>query len=84
MQFVKKPVGEEPYLTALVPEHVGFWYRWHNDSETALQATSPGSEDNFCGTIESFLERNRHLFLIVESETDEPVGWCNTSGHVLQ
>jgi RimJ/RimL family protein N-acetyltransferase len=81
MDFVKKLVGERVYLSPLVVEHASLWYRWHNDLETALLAASPGhrspgSEAEFREVIETFIKRKWHPFLIVEAESDEPVGWC--------
>jgi RimJ/RimL family protein N-acetyltransferase len=81
MEFVKKLQGEKTYLSPLTPEHASLWYRWHNDLETALLAASPGhrtpgTEAEFRETIETFLKRKWHPFLIVEAESDEPIGWC--------
>jgi RimJ/RimL family protein N-acetyltransferase len=81
MEFAKKLAGEKVYLSPMVPEHAALWYRWHNDMETALLAASPGyrspgSEAALRETIEGFLKRKWHPFLIVESASDEPVGWC--------
>jgi RimJ/RimL family protein N-acetyltransferase len=79
--FVEKLVGEKTYLTPLALEHAVLWHRWHSDLETALLAASPGhrspgSEGEFREVIETFIKRKWHPFLIVESESDEPVGWC--------
>jgi len=78
---VWKPVGEKTYLSPLAPEYASLCYRWHNDMETALLAASPGhrspgTEAESWDSIAVFLKRKYHVFLIVELETDEPVGWC--------
>jgi len=81
MEFVEKIVGEKVYLSPLTPEHARLWHRWHNDMETAQLAASPGhrslgTEAEYRATIEAFLKRKFHVFLIVETEANEPIGWC--------
>ncbi len=81
MEYVRKLEGEKTYLSPMTPEHASLWYRWHNDLETALLAQSPGHRSpgtvsEYRETIEQFLKNRWHPFLIVENETDQPVGWC--------
>lgn len=81
MEPVRKLLGEKTYLSPMGPEAADLWYRWHNDLETALLASSPGHRtpgtlQEYQQVIGRFIEQKAHAFLILDSATDGPIGWC--------
>jgi RimJ/RimL family protein N-acetyltransferase len=87
MELVRKLVGQKTYLSPMGLGAAELWYRWHNDIESALLAgspghRSPGSLEEYRQMIDGFLKAPEriHLWLIVDLETDLPIGWCGFFG----
>lgn len=81
MPRVRKLIGARTFLSPLTPEDVDLMYRWHSDLEIIFLAQGPGLRTpGAAAEFREFTDKARQsrwpLFLIVESETDRPVGWC--------
>jgi RimJ/RimL family protein N-acetyltransferase len=81
MDLVRKLGGTLTYLSPLEPQAAELWYRWHNDLETGLIASSPGHRTpgtlaEYQQTIARYLEQKAHAFLIVDAAGHRPIGWC--------
>lgn len=81
MNLVRKLIGEKTYLSPMNSDAAELWYRWHNDLETSSLASSPGSRSpgslaEFSQVLEGFAKQRFHTFVIADSETDTPIGWC--------
>ncbi len=82
MPHVQKLVGSKTYLSPLSSDDAEFMYRWHNDLETIFLAQgpglrSPGTVSEFGEFIDTFHKRKWPILMIVDLETDQPIGWCS-------
>ena len=82
MPYARKLVGSKTYLSPMTSDATELMFRWHNDLETIFLAQgpglrSPGTAQEFREFIDSFAKRNWPIFVIIDLDTDEPIGWCS-------
>ena len=72
--------GEKCYLSPCQPEDAERWAEWFNDLEVTIplgdEAYTPTSLLGEQEAIRDVLENNRHVFSIVDQETDRVIGRC--------
>ena len=72
--------GEKCYLSPCRPEDAERWAEWFNDLEVTIplgdEAYTPTSLLGEQEAIRDVLENNRHVFSIVDQETDRVIGRC--------
>ena len=72
--------GEKCYLSPCRPEDAERWAEWFNDLEVTIplgdEAYTPTSLKAEQDAIQDVLRNNRHVFSIVDLETDEVIGRC--------
>ncbi|MBU1049487.1 GNAT family N-acetyltransferase [Candidatus Bipolaricaulota bacterium] len=82
MPYVRKLVGSRTYLSPLSHDDAELMFRWHNDLEAIFLAQgpglrSPGTTQEFREFIDTFHQRKWPILMIVDLETDQPIGWCS-------
>ena len=82
MPYVRKLVGSKTFLSPLSSDDAELMYRWHNDLEIIFLAQgpglrTPGTAQEFVEFIESFHKKRWPIFMIVNLETEQPIGWCS-------
>jgi RimJ/RimL family protein N-acetyltransferase len=74
----KKLVGEKCYLSPCAPEDAEKWAAWENDLEVALplgdEAYTPSSPERARERITDALQREEHIFSIIDLATEETIG----------
>ena len=72
--------GEKCYLSPCRPEDAERWAEWFNDLEVTIplgdEAYTPTSLKAEQDAIQDVLRNNRHVFSIVDLETDQVIGRC--------
>jgi RimJ/RimL family protein N-acetyltransferase len=80
MTHYRRLAGAKCYLSPRSESDAELFKKWDNDLDVILQASMNGYstpatlayEDPACAK-----EMLKHLFVIVDSETDQPIGWCS-------
>lgn len=80
MTYYKKLVGEKCYLSPCSVEDAEKWTEWDNDLEVTIplgpEAYTPISLDRTREGIRKFVEKQSHIFCIVDLKTDTLIGRC--------
>jgi len=79
MPYYKRLAGKRCYLSPPTGSDAEMFKAWDNDLDVILQASMTGyatPATAFYTDPGPARERLKHLFVIVESETDQPIGWC--------
>ena len=80
MPRYKKLAGEKCYLSPCRLEDAERWAEWFNDLEVTIplgdEAYTPTSLEGEQEAIQDILSNNRHIFSIVDLETDQAIGRC--------
>lgn len=78
----RRLVGERCYLSPRCQEDLPFLKAWDNDLEVILPASLRGyatpATALYTGSPDA--SRYEHMFIIVDSATDQPIGWCALMG----
>jgi len=82
MPYVRKLVGSKTFLSPLTSDDFELMHKWHNDFEIIFLAQgpglrTPGTAQEFKEFVESFHQKRWPIFMIVDLETDQPIGWCS-------
>jgi RimJ/RimL family protein N-acetyltransferase len=80
MSYYKKLVGAKCYLSPCALEDAEKWTEWFNDLEVALplgdEAYVPLSLLKSQADVKDTIDRQQHVFSIVDNEKDELIGRC--------
>ena len=80
MTYYKKLVGERCYLSPCSVEDAEKWTEWDNDLEVTIplgpEAYTPISLDRTREGIRKFIEKQSHIFCIIDLKTDTLIGRC--------
>lgn len=80
MTYYRKLVGEKCYLSPCSVEDAEKWTEWDNDLEVAIplgnEAYTQLPLDKTRENIGEMIKKQQHVFIIVELETDSPIGRC--------
>lgn len=80
MTYYRKLVGEKCYLSPCSVEDAEKWTEWDNDLEVTIplgpEAYTPISLDRTREGISKFIEKQSHIFCIVDLKTDTLIGRC--------
>ncbi len=80
MTYYRKLAGERCYLSPIQSEDAQLWTAWMNDLEVTLplgdEAYLPYSLEKMQAEVTEAIRRQDHIFTIVESAGDRPVGRC--------
>ena len=80
MTYYRKLVGEKCYLSPCSVEDAEKWTEWDNDLEVTIplgpEAYIPISLDRTREGISKFIEKQSHIFCIVDLKTDTLIGRC--------
>lgn len=80
MTYYKKLVGKKCYLSPCSTEDAEKWAEWFNDLEVALplgdEAYTPFSLEKCQESVKNIIQDQRHVFTIVDTETDASIGRC--------
>ncbi len=80
MTYYKKLVGKICYLSPCQIEDAEKWAEWFNDLEVTIplgdEAYVPHSLENTQEHVRDMLQKQQHVFSIVECQTDRLIGRC--------
>ena len=80
MPIYKKLAGEKCYLSPCRLEDAEHWAKWFNDLEVTIplgdEAYTPTSLEGEQEAVRDILKNNRHIFSIIDLETDQTIGRC--------
>jgi len=78
----RRLAGDLCYLSPRAQEDLPLLKAWDNDLEVILPASTRGyatpATSLYTGTVDA--KRFEHMFIIVDSATDQPIGWCALMG----
>ncbi len=80
MQYSKKIIGTKCYLSPISEHNAEKWAIWFNDFEITIplgdEAYTPTNLSREKKTINDLVDRNAHVFSIVDLKSDELIGRC--------
>ena len=80
MTYYKKLLGEKCYLSPPCAEDAETWTEWFNDLAITLplgdEAYAPYSLEKQKQVLNDMITNQSHVFVIVDLETDHPIGRC--------
>ena len=81
MTRIRKLVGSRCYLSPCIPEDAEVWHRWLHDPRIALlsgrAAFDPPTPESLRRVVEHSCGPQTHVFTILTSEGDVPIGRCD-------
>lgn len=85
MTHYRRLAGTRCYLSPRSDSDAELFKKWDNDLNVILQASMNGYSTPATLTYEDparAKEMLKHMFVIVDSETDQPIGWCSLFSQV--